>query len=536
MSGGVTVAGLPDSRKTPGIFLAVLLGGAASSAGAAPKKILLLGNKVTTAITGSAPTLSVAAGTQANAAPVFLPSSDDAATFFGRGSEIHRMALAAFAQYPTALVYGVSAAESAGAQADGVLTFAVTSTSAFTVRLTLNAKVIDVAIASGSTPTVVGTAVATAICNEPDLPMTAQFSAGVVTLTAKHTGPRGNNLAVRAQFIDSNGTATEITTSSTTSSGATTGIWSSVTAVESTLFLDGGTTADDVSAALASIASTKYDRIVSAQRDATNVDLIIAQVDSLASVTSQLRQQAIYGSLASLATVTTLATGRNDNRGQCVWHYNSPLSAEECAAQVAAARLIGDALIGGSRVGESSRPNANLDGIELATVPAQWFVGEQPTSTEIESALNNGITPLALSVNNPGGAVIVRSITTHSLTNGVPNYSVIDTSTVTTCDYVADDQQSDLGIVFAGVNLASNTSDGSPPTAANTVTPSMIKARIAYKLATYEEAGILRNVAQNMPLLAVVENGASPGRVDCDIPCQPATPLHIVGGNVRQVS
>lgn len=537
MSGSITVAGLSSSRKTPGVFLAVLLGGSPTSAGAVAKKVLLIGNKITTAITGASPALSVAAGTQANAAPVFLASADQAATYFGRGSELHRMAKAAFAQYPDALIYGCASVESAGSAAIATLTLATTATAAFTLHLTVCGTPIDVPVASGDTPTVIAAAVANAINNLPDLPVTAQNLVGAVTTTAKHPGTRGNELRVRAQFIDSAGNPTEITTSSTTSPGATTGIWSDVSTVGSAYKLSTGTTDATITAALAAIASTRYDRIALAFRDTTALDAVAAQVDSMAGVTTQLRQQFVYGTAGTAAATTTLATGRNDARGQCAWHYNSPTPAEEFAAQVAAARLIGDAVVGGIHVGEASRPSANLDGTELATCAASPFAADAPTGTEIEAALNNGVTPLAPSTARPGFCSLVRSITSRSLDGGgTQNYSVIDTSSVTVCDYVADDLQADISTVFAGKNLASDSDDGSPPTAANVVTPSMVKARFAYKLGLYEESGITRDAAANMSLLAVEEDSGTPGRLNCEIPCEPATPLHIVGGNVRQIA
>lgn len=535
MPGQITVAGLSASRKTPGVYLAVLMGGVPTSAGDVAKKILLIGNGITTALAGAAPTFALAAGTQANAAPVFLASADDAATYFGRGSEVHRMALAVFAQYRDALVYGASVAESGGAAATAVITFVNAATAAFTVRLTVCGKVIDVPVASGDSITAIATACATAINNEPDLGVYAQFLAGVLTISAKCVGPRGNNLVVRGQFISAAGLPVEFTTSAGTSSGATTGQFTTGTLTESTMSLVGGTTADSMTAVLAAIAATKYDRIVCAQRDTTALDALAAQVDSMAAVTSQMRQQFVYGTTGTGSAAITLATGRNDILGQCVWQYNSPTPAEEFAAQVCAARLIGDSIVGGLRTGEASRPSANLDGTMLATCLVSPFVAEQPLSTEIENALNNGVTPLAPASANPGYACIVRSITSRSLDgSGAQNYSVIDTSTPTVMHYVADDLQSDLATVFAGVNLAADNSDGSPPTAANVVTPNIIKGRIAYKLALYEEAGITRDSAANMSLLAVVAS-ATPGRVDCEIPVEPATPLHITGGNIRQV-
>ena len=124
-------------------------------------------------------------------------------------------------------------------------------------------------------------------------------------------------------------------------------------------------------------------------------------------------------------------------------------------------------------------PAANLCGLELASARAQNTVADQPTATEIESALNNGITPLAPSANRPGYCTVVRSVTTRSLANGVPNYAVIDTSIVTSCDHVADDLQAFLATTYAGFKLAPDSDDGLPPRTERVTTPRLIRAKIA---------------------------------------------------------
>ena len=52
------VPGFAASYKTPGVYLAVSLGGSASSPGTQPIKILLMGNKMGTAVSGSSPTIA----------------------------------------------------------------------------------------------------------------------------------------------------------------------------------------------------------------------------------------------------------------------------------------------------------------------------------------------------------------------------------------------------------------------------------------------------------------------------------------------
>lgn len=527
--------GLSASRKTPGIYLAVILGGAGTSSGVAPKTILLQGNFIASAITGASPSLSVAAGTMAAATPTFCASADDAGTYAGRGSELHAMAEAVFAQYPDATVYLEGVADAGGTAASLVCTFATNAGAAYTVRVYACGHVLDVPVASADTPTVIATAVADAINDLDGLPFTAQFSAGVLTLTAKHTGPRGNTLTCAFSFVSASGLETAITTSSTSSGAGTTGILSGGSQVSGEYCFSLGATQDSWANAIAAIASTKYDRIIAACIDSTNIDLLTAHLDSLALVTSQKRQQGIVGSVAAYATAVTLATGRNKSRLQIVWHYNSRIPPWVVAAQTGAARLIGDSAAGGRLVGEATDPAANLDGLELVSITAQNTVADQPTATEIEGALNNGLTPLVPSANRPGFVTVARSITTRSLASGVPNYAVLDTSNVTICDHVADDLNSFLASTYAGFKLTSNSSDGLPPRAPNVTTPNLIRAVIAQRLAEFEEAAIIKDTAANLPLLTVTAS-ATPGRVDCEIPCEPMPGLHVLGGDVRQLS
>jgi phage tail sheath gpL-like len=529
----VVVPGLSSARKTPGFYINTAFGGVPTAASEVPRRIVILANKITTTLTNSAPSFSVTAGTLAAATPTQIYSADDALTYAGQGSEAHLMAKRIFEQMPDADVSLCLVAE-AGSAATGVLTFATTATSAFTVRFRLDGKTIDVAVASGDTATVIATACANALLDEPDLPLTAQFAVGALTLTAKNTGLRGNNLVVDAAFVDGNGRETRIGTSGTSSSGATTGIWTGVTTTESTFTLSGGATQDTLTAALAALTSTTYHRYVAASIDGTALDALVAHLNSLAGVLTQRRSQAIVCSPAASGTAITLATGRNAELLQIVWHYNSPLAPPEVAAQVCAMRLAGDSAAGGTLVGEAQDPGANLDGCILASVPPQQFAAEQPTATEIESALNNGLTPLVPA--SAGRTAVVRSITTRSLANGQPNYSVLDTSTVTIGHYVADDLQADLATVFRGKKIRADSANGAPPRAPNVVTPSIIRGRIAFKLFQYQDdLGIIENVDAYLPNL-VVAMSATAGRVDCEIPFDPGNGLHIIGANLRQVA
>jgi phage tail sheath gpL-like len=538
----IVVPGVPTSRKTPGINFNVVLGGPGTSSGAAAKSIMLLGNMLPSAITGASPTLSVAAGSASAATVVSVPSEADAITLFGQGSELHRMTKQVFAQYPDATLYACPVAEASGTRASAALTFVNAATAAFTIRMKICGVVFDVPVASGAAIATISEAVADAINDQADLPVTAQFALGVTTITAKQKGPRGNWIIVDAYFVAAGSTIeTRITTSAVTSPGATTtGQWSGNGTVYGNTTADevplgSGATQDDFTAALAAIEPTRYDRIVVACVEATNLALVVTHVNTNAGPTVQLLEQAISGTTDTYANAVTLASARNASRLQVVWHYASVIPPWELAAQVAAARLNGDAGLGGFRAGEASDPAANLDGIDLASVLMQRVPADRPTATEVENALNNGLTVVSASSSRPGYGALTRSITSRSLASGVPNYAVIDTAYVTVCDHVADDLRSYLTSQLAGAKLGADAANGQPASRApNVTTPSIIRSLILAKLYSYEESGITRDVTLNASLLAVEADGVVSGRVNCEIPVEPITALHHVVGNLRQ--
>lgn len=533
----IVVSGVPASRKTPGVNFNVVLGGPGTSSGAATKTIMLLGNMIGTAITGASPSFTVAAGTASTAAVVPVPSLADALVLFGQGSELYRMVAAVFAQYPAASLYACPVADAGGTAASGVLTIATTATAAFTVRLRLCGLVIDVPVASGDTAATIASAIADAINDNADLPFTAQNSTGAITITAKQTGPRGNVLVVDAYFVNSAGFETRITTSSTSSGAGTTGVWSSTGTIGSEITLSSGATQDDFTAALAAIEPVRYDRIVGACIDATNAGRIVTHVNAQAGPTVQLLEQAVVPSVDTYANAVTFATGRNAPLLQVAWHHASVLPPPDVAAQFAAARLHGDSSVGGVLPGEADDPAANLDGVNLATVLMQRVPADRPTATEIEGALNNGVCVVGASGSRPGYGAIVRSITSRSLASGVPNYAVIDTAYVTVLQYCADDLRSFLTSQLAGAKLGADLANGQPASRApNVTTPSIIRSMILAKLVGYEESGVLRDVALNASLLVVEADGVTPGRVNCEIPCEPISALHNVAGNVRQLA
>ena len=129
----------------------------------------------------------------------------------------------------------------------------------------------------------------------------------------------------------------------------------------------------------------------------------------------------------TLAAATTLAqTTLNDQRFQLLWYLNSETHYTELAGVWAALRTQNEA--------SDPASSAVYDGMVLPAVAPQSQRADWPVHSTLVSALNNGVTPIT--TNASGQAVMVRSITTHSLNGTLPDYSCLDTSEAVVPDFV----------------------------------------------------------------------------------------------------
>jgi phage tail sheath gpL-like len=540
----IIVPGFSSSTKTPGFYAAVILGGPGTSAGAAPITELHLGNMIGTAITGSSPTLSVAAGTASTSTPYPVYSPAGSALLFGAGSELHLMALAAFAHDPACTLVQMATAQGSTVSM-GTATVAFTSgsnpTGPLTIAITVCGRTCYTStLGTSDTATTVATAICVAINSQTNWPVTAQYSAGVVTITAKHTGLRGQNINCRflLQYSTSSSFAGSVASSLVAATLQNTILTLTTFAAQGGVaLLQGGTTEESLTTPLAAIAGTRYNRYVCAQQGSTALAAISAQVTSMAGVSIGYRQQAVVASVVALSSAITLAAAVNNPRVQMAWSYNNDLTTGEIAASVCAVRVAGDAVLVSvsPRLGEGSTPSANLDGANML-VPPQYAVADQPTATQIESALNHGLTPVA-PLGNSGKSALVRSVTTFYLdASSNPTFAVIDTEFVTTCDAVADALQSQYVIDFSGFNVVADPSDGSAVKIAKTTTPSGVQAWLYKWLKSYEAQGWIQQVDAKKSQLSVILDPSVSGRLLANIPVFPASNLHQLAGAVIQLS
>jgi len=431
------------------------------------------------------PTLIVAqrlaAGTVAALLPTRVYSSADAATYFGRGSLVHRMVMTALRANPYLDLTVCALDDGAGAAATGTITIANAATGSGVLSLYIGNEKIEVAVANGAAVADIATALAAAVNNLADLPVTAAAALGVVTLTARNKGTVANQLDLEATI--------------------TPGIGSTVAVVA----MAGGTIDPDIQDALDKVYASQYSLVVTPYNDATSLATLRDHLDAVSGAIEQRPGVGYYAIDTSLASAITLATGINSGRivGPLLRGTRSP--SYEIAAAFAAVRA------------SESDPARPLNYLPLKGIAAP-AEAQRLTRQEQESALANGVAPLQV---GPGQQVqIVRAITTYvENLAGVPDISLLDVTTIDSLDYGRRAVRERLLLRFPRAKLSAKT-------------PARIRTEVLDVMNRLERLEIWENVAANRSGVTVERDEQDPNRVNIRIPADVVNGLHVTAGRI----
>lgn len=506
MTASIVLTGLAANDPVPGAYLEINFAQGEAAGSGSERSILLLGNKTSS---GSATVDTTIYGPD-TAVP--CQTEADVISLFGTGSELHRMYRRIVKVNRVTSVYMLAVTESAGTAASETIVLANNATGNGNLRVWVGDEFVDTAIVSGDTPTAIGDNLVTNINAMTHWPVTAANVTGTVTLTAKQKGPRGNWIRIRSLITSG------IATTATKGAGA---------------LLASGATADSNTTALTTILPKRFYYIVSAADDATQFGALVTQVNSQAVATTGIRQRAFAGSVDSLATTTTIATGRNAARAELVWQLNSDWTPAELAANHAA-------VVAAWEAERTPRPLHNFSGFgnDSATQP-YWVVpaplsGSAPTRANIKSALQNGITPIA---SNPNGTTyMVKRITTRSLNGSNADYRIRDAHKVTVCDFFSDDLIAKTVLQYSGKDIADDPPEGGREPGPQVVTPSRYRACVFRLLTDYDENDQLDDVAA-IKAGTIVQRESSPRtRMSALVPMRPIDIADQFAIQVNQVS
>jgi len=449
-----------SSVKTPGTYIQVDLLGAASNPGGAPLRALIMSPQ-----NSSGGNLT----DDTEVRQCFGP--DDARAAFGPGNPGHLAAKLLFLKYGIAAVDVISPTPSAGAVAAATQTFSGTTTENSTVQFRGHGRTIDVPWNSGEGfATFVTRAVATINAQGDDLFFTvADSGAGVLTTTCKAAGPWGNDVLIAAEFIDGGAGGTIV-------GGASQN-------------LAGGTTEPDFSTALAQVNTREYRCIGAAlsNADATlatsssNGDRLKVHINTFETGAGALLQVGIIGHTGTIANAQGGAIDRNDEAMEYVYGQDF----EDVPGE-----LMGDE-IGDTIAAVSLRANANRIGNKANLYGPRDPVASKLTAAEVESLLNNGVSPYDLE-RGTNEVFMVRPITTHSLNGGSPDFRALDISDTYGMYAVADDLRAVLPVEFANTSISPDLPQGSDPLPTGVVELRDVKAFTLDRVRLWTDLGVVQ--------------------------------------------
>jgi phage tail sheath gpL-like len=522
----IVLTGLSANYPIPGVYEEINFAQGPVSGAPGPRLALVLGNK-TTAGSATNPSGNVDALVFGPDTQTPVQTEADFIQYFGAGSQLHRFFLRFTAVNRVTPLYVVCVTESVGAAAASTVVVTTTAANNGNARVWILDQFVDTPITNGDSAIVIAGNIASNINTQTRWPVTAANSGtSTVTITAKNKGPEGNWLNVQAQI---------------TSGGSS--ILTTITPTAITKFTS-GTTADVNTNALATINPARYYYIGSCDSDATNLGRLVTQVNNQALPTTGIRQRAFGGSVDTLANTITTATGLNAARAELIWGQATDLTPLELTANNMAIYSLYEN--SGGRPGPSLN---NYDSFPISSTQAtSWQIkgtragpSAGPTNTNLASALNNGITPIALTAS--GAAYLVSRITTRSLNGAVQDYRTRDAQKVSVPDYFADDLQAVLQLQFGGKDLLPDPVQGQLPVGGGpnaipnqATTPSRVGDAAKNLVDVYGNAGQLQNPATIKANMIVQRETNPTTRVSMKIGLQVVDVLHQIAVSIDQVA
>ena len=496
MSSTIALNGIGISFPNPGVFAQINFASGPIGGNAAIKKVLLIGNG-----TGSpAATQGVVYGPDT---ATVMQQESDAIALFNAGSNLHTMYRRFTQINKNTPVYAVMVTADTGAAATGTITFTTTSTALQTVRVWVEDQFVDTTINVGDTVTGIAGNVVNNINAQYWWPVSATNTAGVITLTAKTTGLEGNAIFVQAQIMNGNGVTSVSPTANTriasTSSGTlgTRGTYSYTTV-------------------LADIVTQKFDYIVTCDSDynTSTSPIMVAlatQISAQAQPTVGIRQRMIAGSSDTLTYVEGKAQALNNPRCEIVYGIATDFLPSSMAASWAAIvtqfEWSGNLPVNRCNFSQFPCQPNDLSYWQAAHfIPSRSGPAVAPTTTQITSLLNSGVSPLQLTTSN--SIVMSKRITTYSLLNSQLDTRCRDACIVSICDAYTSDAAYRVTQQFQGNNLGTNPGQGQP-VPPNTVVPQTWIGDLKSLTNLYGEQGygLLINSAQTIAGLNVQSSG-----------------------------
>ena len=526
MVSNVTLQGV-NANAPPGVYTQILfaqgIGGASSSVYSA----IILANILSTGSVFSGFTPGQVFGPNTL---VPMQSAQDAVRLFGAGSPAALMvqAFRQSNQFTPLFVAPVTAATGTNATQSITITTSAGQTTGV-VQYQVDGKVPAQAVFGATdTATTIAANLASAINGNVNLPVLASSSAAVLTLTAKVPGLRGNDLRGFANVVSGSGVSVSVSSPANFTSGA-------------------GSDAAGYTATLNALAlnGQRYYYVISEagcdSRDGYVNGIpaeVQAFVDAQALPAVGLRQRAVFGSNDTVANTAAAATTLNDPRCEVIQCKNLDLTPGELAATwVGALYNVETAPLSASGVNfDSFGAKPASQGLWNVQAPLD---GSAPSSSDIQTAIISGITPLKVIPGN--NTCVVQRCTSRWFILGGPGNSqqvldlrIQDAGIVSMCDQFFDEVSNELSQLPASL-IVPNPAAGSSPPAPGTLSPNDIEDVVVSVINRYAAAGLI-NGPLTLQGLYAIQNTNPITSIGCVVPLVPSALLHSILVSGSQLS
>ena len=267
-----------------------------------PYRILVIGQRL-------------AAGTVAALTPVRVTSAAQAGGFFGAGSMLAAMLEKVLQNDGLTETWAVALDDAGtGTAATGTITVGGAA-AAGTIALYIAGRRLAVGAGPGRTLAQIATAIAGAVTDDENLPVTAAATGAVVTLTARHKGTAGNGIDIRHSYHGGEGLP----------SGLTLGI----------VAMSGGATDPDIADVWPVTGDEHYNVMACPYTAAANLAALEGELADRWGPLRQIEGMAFCAATGTHAELGTLGDSRNSPHLSIMSAHASPTPAYEWAAAVA---------------------------------------------------------------------------------------------------------------------------------------------------------------------------------------------------------
>jgi phage tail sheath gpL-like len=481
----IQFANLPSTLRVP--FVGVEFDPSRSRQGPAVKAYvaLLVGHRTS-------------AGTVAEKLLRRITGSDQAATWFGKGSMLHHMAEAWFRQNQLVETWAIAFDEEAGTAAVHRVAFAGPSTAAGTLYLWIGGRRVKTAVASGASASTIATNVAAAINADATLPVTASPSSANCDLTYRHKGTSGNALDVRVNF----GLDEELPA----------GVTATIT-LQTT-----GATDPDLSELWPVIGEKQFDVFAIGFHDSTGRTALDTELEDRWGPQRQNDGTAFLAMDGTHSALTTLGATLNSKHLVLIGFDNAPTPPWDWSAalgSVAARELQAD-------------PARPLQTLELRGVLGPAEV-DRFTFAEQNLALYDGIS--TWSVDSAGVVRLGRVVTTYQKNaTGQDDTAFLDLTSTKTLSYLRYDLRSRFLLKYPRHKLANdgtNFGAGQP-----VMTPALARAECVAAFKDWETLGLVEGVDQFKADLVAERDPQDPNRLNILLSPDLVNQLVVVGARM----